>query len=122
MKKITNFKTYFKGILKDEYHMTKEGIDGYFDNKVDEEAYDSKKKIAAGVGAGELLGTVGFTIYDMCNGADCGVPVIIAAGIGILTTGIALTKSNPYKNAKHEDIDERYYEEKEKFKSKTKTK
>lgn len=115
MKKVSNFKAHFSKILKEDYHMTKEGIDGYWENKEQEEKYDNCKKLVTSAGVGGMVGTLGFTIADVFNGVDCIIPIAIAGGISILTAGISLVKKNPYKQEACEEIDEEYHQEKKKY-------
>lgn len=120
MKTVKNFKPYFSKILSEEYGMTKEGIKGYWANKEKEENYDNKRSLITSVGSGGLIGTLGFGMWDMFNCNDCMIPIAIAGGITALTTVISLVKSNPYKLAKYEEIDEYYELEKKKFKKRNK--
>jgi len=120
MGKTSNFKANFSEILGDKYKMTQEGIDGYWDNKAAEEKYNDKKNLAISVGVGEAIGTATFAIWDIAAGADCLVPVAIFGGVALLTTTIALVKSNPYTKEEYEEIDEEYKEEKAKAEKRTK--
>jgi len=120
MGKTINFKANFSKLLADKYHMTDKGIKGYWANKEKEEEYNNKKTIAAVVGAGEMVGTLGFTLWDTANGADCGTAILVAGAIGVLTTVIALKKSNPYTKAEYEEIDEVYDELKARVSKKNK--
>ena len=103
-----NLKANFSKKLEDKYKMTKEGIEGYWENKAAEEKYDDKCNLAASVGLGELIGSASFAIWDIASGADCLVPVAVFLGVGVLTTTVALVKTNPYTKEEYEEIDEEY--------------
>jgi len=119
MAKTTNFKANFSKILGDKYKMSEDGIRGYWDNKKEEEEYDRKRMIAACVGAGEIVGSIGFAVWDSFNGADCGAKFVFALTAGVLTTAIALQKTNPYTKAEYAEIDEEYKTSKARAKKKS---
>lgn len=109
MKKVKNIKPFFNDVLKNKYHMTNEGISGYWENKEQEEKFENKRGIATAVGFGEMAGTLGFTVWDVCaGGKDCIIPITIFAGVAVLTTAVALFKDNPYSKKEYEEIDEDY--------------
>lgn len=110
MAKQSNLKIDFtERVLKNRYHMTREGIKGYWENKSKEETYNNKKNIAIAVGLGEAIGTAGFAYWDITvGGGDCTVPVLIFSGIAVLTGTIAAFKQNPYTKEEYEEIDEDY--------------
>lgn len=118
MEKISKFKVNFtEDILKNKYHMTQEGIDGYWENKAREEEYNNKRGIAIAVGLGEAVGTAGFSCWDITvGGGDCTVPILIFSGIAVLTTSIAVFKKNPYVKEEYKEIDEDYERAKRKVK------
>lgn len=120
MAKTINFKANFSKLLGDKYKMSEEGIRGYWDNKKAEENYDRKRMIAASVGVGEIVGTIGFSIWDSFNGADCGPIVLLPLTVGILTTAIALQKVNPYTRKEYAEVDEEYNDLKKRAKKKSK--
>ena len=118
MEKISNLKVYFtENILKDKYHMTEKGIEGYWENKAKEEEYNNKRGIALAVGLGEAIGTAGFAHWDATvGGGDCTVPILVFAGIAALTGTIAAFRKNPYVKEEYEEIDEDYERAKRKVK------
>ena len=118
MEKLSNFKVRFtEDVLKNKYHMTEKGIEGYWANKEKEEQYNDKRRTAIAVGLGEALGTAGFSWWDITvGGGDCTVPVLICAGIAALTTSIAVFRKNPYEQEEYEEIDEDYERAKRKVK------
>lgn len=120
MEKQKSFKVYFSDLLEDRYSFSEEEIKEYWDNKKEQEAYHNKKMTALSVGIGEIVGTTAFAVWDMNNGADCIIPIAIAGGIGVLTAGVALVKSNPYNQKEYKEIDADYKHELKKFKRRNK--
>lgn len=69
-----------------------------------EKAYNNKKFMIASIGAGAMMGNAAFGIWDQVNAnLDCATPVLIIGTLAALTTGIALLKSNPYKEVATEE-------------------
>lgn len=122
MEKISNFKAHFSKILKDKYSLNREDIKEYWANKEQEENYDNKRHLITSASVGGVTSSLCFAIWDVCNGADCVLPIIVATGVSALVGVVSLVKINPYEKEEYEEIDEDYVEEKEKFKTKTKRK
>lgn len=115
MGKTSNFKVQFtENILKDKYHMTQKGIDGFWKNKTYEREFNNKKGLAIAVGIGEAMGTAVFAHWDAVTSGDCTVPIVVFGGIAVLTTAIAVLKKNPYTKEEYAEIDEDYEKEKAK--------
>lgn len=120
MKKVNNFKMYFSKKLGEKYNLNHDEISEYWANKESKEHYGNTKGLIASIGAGGLVGTTGFLVYDVMNGADCIIPVCIVGGISVLTTAVSLVKRNPYKDREYKEIDEDYKKTKKAYKKRMK--
>lgn len=114
MKKINNFKVYFSNILCNKYHMSKEGIEGYWNNKEKQQSFENKKLMGTLIGLSELIGASTLSIVD--RSTKLLIPIAILGTVGVLTTKISVTRKNPYDLKEYIDIEKDYNIEKANYK------
>ena len=100
----------FSRLMQAKYQLKKEVVDGYLANKDKEEKYQNKKNIIASIGAVELLGTTAFGVYDFLYSTDSNNAILIGAlsAVAVMTTTVALVKSNPYTKKEYKLFDSEY--------------
>lgn len=114
MKKTNNLKTNFSTILSDKYHLTKEGIDGYWANKEKEEGFEAKRKKTVGVCGAIMVTALGATFLATNAYSSCAI-VLVNAISGVLAS-VNVVRPNPYEKQEYQEIDKDYKKEKRNYK------